>query len=205
MATRNPANDEKLLRDQYARLKDALNGFYAGNEVQALNIAITLRVLVHETSKSESLLSRLCQHYWDLTIRHKPLNPRAAFVVPIRFQLVGGGTGRVIRSGFDSPSYQLVPLRRWWNDDYQPLGNIKLSKKTIVLNVADKDGGAHVDDKVPDSHATLSEPPVRIGIEVNSAGQQRWLQPNLAYGITAEAGCEMQDFLERHFPKVREP
>lgn len=202
MVTRNAANDEKLLQSQYTRLKDALNGFYAGSGVQALNVAITMRVLVHETKHSESLLSRLRQDYWDLTIRHKPLNPRAVLVVPMRFQLVGGGTGRLLRSGFDSPSYRFVPLRRWWNDDYQPLGNIKLSKKTIVLNVSDKDGGAHVDDKVPDSHATLSEPPVRIGIEVNDAGQQRWLQPNLAYGITAEAGCEMQDYLERHFPQI---
>lgn len=201
MATRHPANDMKLLQDQYARLKDAIEGFYSGKEVQALNVAITLRVLVHETSNSESLLSRLRQDYWDLTIQHKPLNPKAVFVVPISLQIGGDGTRRVIRRGFDSPSYQLVPLRRWWNDDYQPLGKTRLSKKTIVLNVADKDGGAHVDDKVPNSHATLSEPPFRFGMK--NGEQELWTQPNLAYGITAEAGCEMQDYLERHFPSIR--
>jgi hypothetical protein len=40
MATRNPDNDKKLLQAQYARLKDALDGFYS--EVQALNVVITL-------------------------------------------------------------------------------------------------------------------------------------------------------------------
>ena len=74
-------------------------------------------------------------------------------------------------------------------------------KKTIVLNVTDKDGGAHVDDKVPDSHASLSEPPFMFGID--NGGEKIFMQPNLAYGITAQAGCEMQDYLARNFPHVR--
>jgi hypothetical protein len=200
MATRDPANDKKLLQDQYARLKDALDGFYSGKEVQALNVAITLRVLVHETSNSDSLLSRLHQDYWDLSIQHKPLNPKAVFIVPVSLQIGGDGTRRVIRSGFGSPSFQLVSLRRWWNDDYQPLGSTRLSKRTIVLNVADKDGGAHIDPTVPDSHATLSNPPFMFGMD--NGGQKLLMQPNLAYGISAQAGCEMQDYLERHFPQV---
>jgi hypothetical protein len=65
---------------------------------------------------------------------------------------------------------------------------------------ADKDGGAHVDEKVPLGHAALSEPAVFYG----SANGDRsdFVRPNIAYGITAEAGCEMLDFLERHFIKV---
>jgi hypothetical protein len=201
MATRHPDNDNKLLLAQYARLRDAIDGFYSGKEEQALNVAITLRVLVHETNSSKSLLSRLHQRYWDLSIQHKSLNPRAVFSVPISLQIRGDGTRRVIRSEFDSPSYGLVSLRQWWTDDYQPLGTTRLSKKTIILNVADKDGGAHVDPKVPDSHAALSEPPFMFGID--NGGVKLWMQPNLAYGIAAQAGCEMQDYLERHFPYVR--
>jgi hypothetical protein len=188
MAIRHPDNDKKLLQAQYTRLKDALDGFYSGKEVQALTAAITLRVLVHQTNSSESLLSRLNQCYWDLPIRHKPLNPGAVFVVPVSLQIAGDGTRRVIRSDFSSPSYHL--------------GNTRLSKRTIVLNVADKDGRAHVDSKVPDSHATLSEPPFMFGMD--NGGQQLFMKPNLAYGIAAQSGCEMQDFLERHFPHVAE-
>jgi hypothetical protein len=202
MAIRHPNNDKNLLQAQYVRLKDGLDGFYAGKDVQALNAAITLRVLVHETKNSKSLLSRLNPDYWDLTIKHKPLNPKIVFNVPISLQIGGDGTKRVIRGDFNSPSYQLVPLRQWWNDDYQPLGDIRLSKRTIVLNVADKDGGAHVDSAVPDSHATLSEPPFMFGMD--NGGQQLFMQPNLAYGIAAQAGCEMQEFLERHFRHVAE-
>ena len=66
MATRHPDNDKNLLQAQYARLKDALDGFYSGKDVQALNVAITLRVLVHETNSSDSLLSRFGQQYFGI-------------------------------------------------------------------------------------------------------------------------------------------
>jgi hypothetical protein len=199
MATRNPGNDLALVRQQYDRLKEAVDAFYAGKEVQALNIAITMRVLIHETDRSRSLLSRVNPNYWDLTIHHRPvLNPRAIFAVPVTIQIGGDGTRKIIRTNLDSPSYQLVPLRQWWNAEYQPLGKLRLSKKDIILTVADKDGGAHIDAKVPDGHATLSEPPFRIGVMMKN-GEGLFSQPNLAYNITAQCGYEMQAFLERHF------
>ena len=66
-------------------------------------------------------------------------------------------------------SYKLVPLSEWWNAEYQPLGTLRLAKKDIILTVADKDGGAHIDGKVPDTHATLSEPPFRVGVMMKNA------------------------------------
>jgi hypothetical protein len=68
MPKRNSANDINLLREQYNRLLDAVDGYYAGKEFEALNIAITLRVLVHKTRKSQPLLGRLNREYWDLSI-----------------------------------------------------------------------------------------------------------------------------------------
>jgi len=155
MATRNPGNDLALIRQQHDRLKEAVDAFYADKEVQALNIAITVRVLIHETNRSSSLLSRVNPNYWDLTIHHKPvLNPQAVFAVPLTIQIGGDGTRKIIRTSLDSPSYKLVPLSEWWSAAYQPLGTLRLSKKDIILTVADKDGGAHIDGKVPDTHAT---------------------------------------------------
>jgi hypothetical protein len=136
MAVRNPGNNTKLMQDQYSRLKDALEGFYAGKDVQALNIAVTIRVLLHETKSSKSLLSRLHSDYWKLTIYDKPpLAPKTVFALRTPLVISGDGAKRIIRPQFDSDLYQLVPLNR----------------------------------------------------------------PNMAYGIAAQAGCELQDYLERHF------
>jgi predicted transcriptional regulator len=58
----------------------------------------------------------------------------------------------------------------------------------------------HIDKKISDAHAILSEPPFRYGSKIGE--QQYFIQPNMAYAITAEAGCELQEYLERHFLHV---
>src|ERR1700689_4232011 len=100
MAKRNPANDINLLREQYQRLVNAVDGFYAGEEFQALNIAVTLRLLVHKTRNSHPLLERLERKYWDLTIQHKPLDPKVIFRVPISLRISGDGAWGVTRGNF---------------------------------------------------------------------------------------------------------
>ena len=77
------------------------------------------------------------------------------------------------------------------------MGTMRLSKRTIVLNVANRDGGAHIDDTVPDSHTVLSAPP--FFFKMGHGGHVQLMQPNIAYGITAQAGCEMQECLQRNF------
>jgi hypothetical protein len=195
MAIRNLSH---LICQQHERLKEAVDAFYAGKEVQALNVAITIRVLIHETRRSKSLLCRVNPNYWDLTIHHRPLlKPGAIFAVPLTIDIAVDRTRKIVKTSLDSPSYQLVPLRRWWNAEYQPIGKLRLSKRDIVLNVADKEA-AHADGMVPDSHAILSEPPFRVGVLLQN-GQGLFTQPNLAHNITAQSGYEMQTFLERHF------
>jgi hypothetical protein len=204
MVVRNPGNDGKLLNLQYDRLRDALDGYYSGKKEQVLNVAATIRVLIHDKPRtdSRSLLSRLNPDYWDLTIYDKlPAHPNSVLTIRTSMVLTGGGPTRIARPNFIPSLYRLVSLSVWWTGDYQALGGRWLSKDTIVRNVSDKDGGTHVDDKVPNTHATLSEPPVRIGTE--GEGQLSFIQPNMAYDITAQAGCELQECLERHFPFVK--
>jgi hypothetical protein len=81
---------------------------------------------------------------------------------------------------------------------YQAMGGHRQSKRTIILNVADPAGGAHLDPTVPDEHVTLAEPP--FAFMMDNGGKVTVYQPNVAYGVVALAGYEMQDCLERHFP-----
>src|SRR3989442_14160475 len=100
-----------LLSEQHSRLKEAVDAYFSGKDVQALNIAITLRVLVHETSKSRSLLSRLNQHYWELPIHHRPvLNPNAVFAVPVTLQAGGDGDRRGMRASPGLPASTILSL-----------------------------------------------------------------------------------------------
>ena len=88
-------------------------------------------------------------------------------------------------------------MRQWWKGDYQAIGGKRLCKEQIVLNAAHKLGGAHVDDEVPDEHIALAQPPFQFGMD--NGGNKILIQPNIGYGIVAQAGAEMQDCLERHF------
>lgn len=204
MASRDPGNDGNLLKAQYDRLRSAVDGYYDGKKEQVLNMAAAIRVLVHDKPGvgSRSLLSRLNPAYWDLTIYDKlPAHPNAVLTIRTSVVFTGGGPTRIARPQFLDALYHLVPLKVWWAGDYQISGGTRLSKETIIRTVADKDGGTHVDDKVPDTYATLSEPPVRYGTE--GEGKLSFIQPNMAYDITAQAACELQDYLERHFPYVK--
>jgi hypothetical protein len=54
------------------------------------------------------------------------------------------------------------------------------------------------DPKVPFRHAAASEPPLILGLNEHA------VRPNLARSTVAQAGNELVDYLERHFPFVKE-
>jgi len=200
--SRNPSGYLKLLKDQYELLKDAVDGFYAGNTAKANDAAIRIRTLVHNTEKSKALLSLVAENYMELPIYHRANtndHPDAVFVLKQPFVLSRDGTFAFIRDDFSNPDYTLVPLERWWTEEYLIIGAIRSSKKQIVHDLANKDGGAHVDPEVPLRHAAASEPPMIIGLHPNA------VRPNLARGTVAQAGNELLDYIERHFPTVVEP
>jgi hypothetical protein len=144
MVTRNSGNDGKLLRAQYALLRDALDSYYTGKQEQALNIATRIRVLVHDKpgTDNRSLLSRLNPDYWDLPIYDQlPLSKDTTFAMRTFVMTGAKRSTHIMRPIFIEKMYQRVSMKVWWTSDYQPLGGKWLSKETIVLTVADKDGG----------------------------------------------------------------
>jgi hypothetical protein len=195
MVTRSPAGNAKLLKDQHALLKDSIDDFYAGVEVKAIEIAVRIRTLVHNTSSSHAFLATIDANYRNLDIyRRTPPSPRVVFAIPAGIQMSGDGTSKFIKDDFSSPQHELVTLERWWTEEYLIIGNIRSSKKDVVLDVANKDGGAHVDPSgVPVRHAAASEPPFAFGVNNN------FTRPNLARVTVAQAGNELLDYLQRHF------
>jgi hypothetical protein len=129
-----------------------------------------------------------------LNIYHKLPSRDADYVVNQRIRLSGDGAAKIDRDDFTSIAYTLVPPKRWWNEEYLIMGGTRSSKKQIVLDVANKDGGAHVDSKVPISHAVASEPPLVLG------RNEKAIRPNLARSTVAQAGNELLNYIERHFP-----
>lgn len=194
MVTRSPAGNAKLLKDQYALLKDSVDDFYAGVEAKAIEIAVRVRTLVHNTSSSHAFLAAIDPNYKNLNIyRRTPPSPKVVFAIPAGIQMSGDGTAKFIKDDLSSGQHELVTLERWWIEEYLIIGTVRSSKKDVVLDVANKDGGAHVDPNIPLRHAAASEPPFAVGVNEN------FVRPNLARVTVAQAGNEMLDYLERHF------
>jgi hypothetical protein len=68
MVTRSPTGNVKVLKEQYDLLKDALNDYYAGNEIRAIDVAVRIRILVHQTESSHAFLATIDPNYRSLDI-----------------------------------------------------------------------------------------------------------------------------------------
>jgi hypothetical protein len=192
--TRDPANYPNMLNEQYGHLRAGVEDYYSGHLARANDIAVRIRTLVHSTTGSRPLLGFMDANYGSLDIYHKPTSPKVVFTIKQQVQFSGDGTAKFVREDFTNPGYELVPLTRWWMEAYLVFGTERPSKKDIILWAANKDGGAHVDDKVPEAFAIASEPPVRFAVNDVLVSQ-----PNLARSTVAQAGCELLNYIERHF------
>ena len=185
--------DEDLrnhLCDELRFLRASAASFDGGQEGEAKRLATTVRVLLHDTKQSESLLQqlKLKQAIGMYNTAH-PFNPNNLAphqgLVVMRMDVppnVGGSlTVTLLGEGQpytdappDKPRARVayvprvhmpdgpwaptrVPFTTWWEEivikDRQ--GNV-FTRKDIVLAMANKEGGAHVDPKLDEAYAKLT-------------------------------------------------
>jgi hypothetical protein len=122
-----------------------------GKEHEAKRLATSIRVLIHDTRKSHSLLHQLGVKskitYWSVLLQEADLSCRSYMGIGISI-----GFGAVDRYvPILIPPQRQVPFDKWWDDD--PLiveGTERLTRRRAVLALANKDGGAHVDPTLSD-------------------------------------------------------
>lgn len=149
-----------LLATQKYRLATALNSFYcadsrnpAAGDAAAIEIAQAIRVLVHGHG---ALLRQLIPNFEDRAIAFSPKLVRQVPDVelsPGHFAQTRGIPQDIVVMGdrvrYDrkkpSSSTSRVALRDWWNHACWDSGANSIANKEIVLGLANKDGGAHID------------------------------------------------------------
>ena len=146
------------LEDHLGFLRSSAEAFDSGQTGEAKRLAVSLRVLFHDTSQSHSLLSqldRLRGKFISTAFPHDPRNDathsglimtsmsatHAAYVAPLD----------------DTILERWLSFPEWWGEivfvDNQ---RVTLTRKALVLAVANQDGGAHVDPKLSDVYSRLS-------------------------------------------------
>jgi hypothetical protein len=150
-----PLMDVVSLNDHLSRqinyLRRSCDIYDAGNPDEAIRLAVTIRTLVHDTPKSVSLLHQLeAKNAINVPTsfgyaKRLPENFKPAAMFPILANSASGGTTSPFP--LSDPPVNL-PLEEWWNEIVW-IQEATLTRKQIVLNAANKEGGAHIEANAP--------------------------------------------------------
>lgn len=155
-------SDERLrghVVEQMNFMRASCEAFDRGNEIESKRLATSVRVLLHTTNRSRSLLAQLHMEmipFYTTNPRWDPTNLAPHMYLMQR--LTGGKGGDFYAPLDDRPPHLLrwIPFTNWWSeylfDDRQARS---LKRSELVLTLANKEGGAHVDPELNEQHESL--------------------------------------------------
>lgn len=150
------------LRDQIELLQHACQSYDSGREAIGKHLALSLRVLLHHHGQSRSLLEQLGLRQIEFYDTGGSINP--ANLLPMCGLLISkmsSGEGRYIPRVAAPPNphhpIRKIPFDQWWNEPVLKDQSSRIfSRFDLVLNVANTDGGAHVDPELEAAYMDLS-------------------------------------------------
>lgn len=197
------------LNDHRSLMRSAIEGIGQGELVHALSLATSIRALVHETGNSVPVLRRLRTDYLALRIRAAVMPPSDGFSplarkitlmhFPFSFRF-GTTVPLSIDPHPDMSGYHECSLNTWWTKPILKVpGCEPLSRKEVVLGVANKEG-AHVDDDMSENYRkVLISEPLKLVNDQEPVGVL-----NVTRFTVAAAAVELLDLLDREFAAPEE-
>jgi hypothetical protein len=168
------------LQKQLEFIERSCLAYDAGAYAEAVRIATAIRILVHDTGHSTSLLRHLgvratiqllssCDPSPD-RFPNKPSGYTDIFEFCLG-TLVSDGTSTWHEARF-RPDQRIFPMsvEAWWQQVVWRLNpETAISRKALVLAAANKDGGAHVDAELSGEYEQLAAGPFRGFFQVVSS------------------------------------
>jgi hypothetical protein len=154
------------LEEQRHLLRKSVKDMATGDLAEAIRVATILRTLIHETGSSKPLLKYLNGNYLELAIldvapkKEEPSPPgvQSAVVleVPVGFQIKPEGT--FLSPDRPAEAYAPSSLGKWWHRPALILPGLGgFSRREIVLGLANKEGGVHLDPNISQRYQQLIE------------------------------------------------
>lgn len=150
---------EQAFGDQLANLQDAVGLFDAGDDRRAAKqIALYLRILLHDHRQSKALIRTVGRRPTNFFSTAMPLNDANVMTHGGLIVIEHGSWGARYAAALDDFIFsQWMPFDRWWTEIvFKDDRSDMLSRRQLVLTVADQDGGAHVDTALDPVYARLS-------------------------------------------------
>ena len=172
------------LREQLEFINSSCSEYDNGHTSEAKRIAATLRVMLHDTKKSRSLLSQLHLKSIGFLDTALPISENEKNVVLAFLQTKITVNEDMTLSGKHHPLLEHHPegwprakkrfFADWWNQAVlTDMRGTRFSRRMLVMAVANTDGGAHIDPEIDATYAALSRQN-SIGY---AAGSNNCIQP----------------------------
>ena len=148
------------LKEQISFLEASANSFDAGAEEEAKRLAVAIRILVHDTTSSHSLLGQMGKilQFYDTS---SDLDSHNILAHGGLISILTGPyhTRYVAKLDNLSPNAgKKIDFDSWWNKPvFVDRQGRKLTRKNLILTAANQDGGAHVDPSLDETYADLSK------------------------------------------------
>jgi hypothetical protein len=160
MAVKHPDKQfQDQLEQQFGFLSRSCIAYDKGDQDDAIRIATTIRVLIHNTKSSTSLLKHLNATTIDL---HTTVEDVQDHWVGYRgmgmISMSSSGAHDYVPALQMSPISYYVPVSKWWDQVVFVTDKARLSRRKIVLAATNQDGGAHVDASLDPIYAQSREP-----------------------------------------------
>lgn len=147
------------LQQQIYFLKSSAKAYDEGNTIEAKRIATSIRVLVHDTENSKSLLTQLNKKdikYYDSASKPRPGNLLSTTGL-VSIQIHNEKITYVPRLDNTPFNIQKVEFGQWWSGVVIVDKNrTQFNRSDLILKMCNQDGGAHVDPKLNNKYAALS-------------------------------------------------
>jgi hypothetical protein len=144
------------LLKQLGFLQRSCETYDQGHSDEAIRIAVSIRILIHDTPKSTSLLRHLNALNIQLSSTVPNVDRSKAILQSSmgRIRITSAETTWAAYTDQDAIEAQLS-VSDWWNQIVFTMGAVQATRKALVLAAANKDGGAHVDSALAPEYETL--------------------------------------------------
>ena len=160
MAKRQQTNDELIeqLKEQISFMKTSAKEFDTENYSEAKRLATNIRILLHDTNSSKSLLKQLNikhkMYYRDSANEYDPKNLMSHHGL-VGLKISNEGTSYYAQ--LEKRDCTFKTFDSWWEKIIISDKNKKqFTRKKLILALANQDGGAHVDPELDKAYDDLS-------------------------------------------------
>ncbi|MEB6539616.1 hypothetical protein MXM81_11010 [Serratia plymuthica] len=147
------------LKSQLSFLERSCSAFDQGYTDEALRIAVVLRVLLHQTKRSTSLLTHMGAENIKLLSTDGTAHPGALLYYGLVTTHISNGhlTYTPNLDSFHDGHKKLI-VDEWLNEIVIVLNQeTKITRKKLILSAANQDGGAHVDSTLDPVYEALKK------------------------------------------------